>query len=72
MNRLPPYFGCAVVRNFGLMLAEPADLIAPRPAGDRDATRSDVIVRKYRAGEPTGAKGAQDEREIRRGTTNRR
>lgn len=49
-NALPPDFGCATRRNLGLMVANPAHLVAPAPLGLRDTARSDLIIGKYRRG----------------------
>lgn len=56
-HRNRPYrnFGCAQSRNLGAMIADPADLVGPRPQPARDSTRRDVVFDKYRKGEPTGA-----------------
>ena len=49
-------FGCSLQRNFGLMLDNPQDLLEPRrTTATHDATRSSVVLEKYRAGEVTGA-----------------
>lgn len=46
-------FGCSYQRNLGLMLSDPGDLVAPRPAGPRDAQNSDRAILLYRDGKPT-------------------
>ena len=48
-------FGCSYQRNLGLMLSDPGDLVAPRPAGPRDAQNSDRAILLYRDGKPTPA-----------------
>ena len=60
-NTPSPNFGCSMQRAVGLMVADPADLIAPRQAGLRDAGRSNTIIQLYRAGLPTGAERAAAE-----------
>ena len=55
-NTSNPNFGCSIQRNIGLMIDDPRDLIAPRKTtATHDATRSGVVLKAYRAGEPTGA-----------------
>ena len=61
LNRTHPNFGCASQRNTGLMIANPADLIAPRMAQSRDTARDNVIIQLYRAGEVTIAERAEEE-----------
>ena len=61
-NALPPNFGCAARRNLGLMVANPAHLVGPAPLGLRDTARSDLIIGKYRLGEPTGAEKTAEEK----------
>ncbi len=57
-------FGCALQRNIGLMIADPADLIAPRTAGLRDTARSNIVIQQYRTGRVTGAARAAAERAV--------
>ena len=53
LNRSHPNFGCATHRNLGLIIANPADLVEPRMAQSRDATRDNLVIQQYRAGEVT-------------------
>jgi pilus assembly protein CpaD len=55
-------FGCAQSANLAAMVADPADLKGPRPMTPSDAGRRDVVLGKYRTGEPTGAQRSEDER----------
>lgn len=48
-------FGCAVNRNIGLMVSNPADLVRARAATGRDANRSVVVLDKFGKGEATGS-----------------
>lgn len=48
-------YGCSYQRNFGLMLADPGDLLASEGDSYMDAQRSDLMIGLYRAGEYTGA-----------------
>ncbi len=61
-NTVHSNFGCAAQRNFGVMVANPADLVAMRAPGPGDTARRNVVLGKYRAGEPTGAKRAGEEK----------
>jgi pilus assembly protein CpaD len=49
-NTLASNFGCADAVNLGLMMAQPADLVAPRPAGFTDARPAVAAVNNYRLG----------------------
>lgn len=48
-------FGCAITRNIGLMVSDPADLARARDASGRDANRSVDVLTKYGQGKPTGS-----------------
>lgn len=61
-NTVHSNFGCAVQRDFALMVANPADLVAMRAPAPHDTGRSNVVIGLYRAGKPTGAKRAAEER----------
>jgi pilus biogenesis lipoprotein CpaD len=45
-------FGCANVTNFGLMLADPHDLLVGRQPGPADADPALLAIARYRAGHP--------------------
>ncbi len=60
-NTIYSDFGCATQRSLALMIANPADLIAPRGGGLRDPVRSSLVVQLYRAGEVTLAERAEVE-----------
>ena len=49
-NRVSSNFGCATTSNFGLMLADPGDLLRGRPKGPGDGVAASRLVRKYRDG----------------------
>jgi len=51
-----PNLGCANQRNFGAMVANPADLLGPRSETARSSERRDQVWDKYIKGQPTGAK----------------
>lgn len=61
-NKTSKNFGCSVNANLAAMIADPADLQGPRPLDPRDSARRDVVLDKYRNGDPTGAMRSQDER----------
>ena len=61
-NTVHSNFGCATQRNVAVMVANPADLVTMRAPGLGDTPRRIVILGKYRAGEPTGAKRAEEEK----------
>lgn len=61
-SNLPmPNFGCATQQNVAAMVANPRDLIAPRPIGPSDATRRSVVMGKYESGQPTSASKTADQ-----------
>jgi len=53
------HFGCAVTANLAAMIADPRDLISPRPLDPGDAARRATVLGRYRAGEITSS--ARDE-----------
>jgi len=55
MNKPQPNFGCAVTANMAAQIANPADLLGPRPAEPADAQRRMTVLEKYRAGETTSS-----------------
>jgi pilus assembly protein CpaD len=59
-----PYanFGCATQHNFAAMVANPADLVAPRNMTPRSADRRATTWGKYVKGETTGAQKSDDEK----------
>jgi pilus assembly protein CpaD len=54
-------FGCAVQHNIAAMIADPRDLIAPRPMGDSDTKRRETVMTQYEQGLPTAAQKTQDQ-----------
>jgi pilus assembly protein CpaD len=54
-NDTPANFGCAVQKNIAAMVADPRDLMGPRPMGESDAARRVTVLGKYEAGEITSA-----------------
>jgi pilus assembly protein CpaD len=62
MNLPYPNLGCAIQRNFGAQVANPADLLGPRSETARSSERRDQVWSKYVKGQPTGAAKSADER----------
>jgi pilus assembly protein CpaD len=58
-----PYwnFGCASQRNLAAMVANPADLAQPRPAGPVYQGRRTTVMEAYRKGEQTSSKAPGNE-----------
>jgi pilus assembly protein CpaD len=54
-NDTPKNFGCAVQQNIAAQIADPRDLLAPRPGEDASATRRDTVIGNYEAGKITSA-----------------
>jgi len=54
-NRQAPNFGCAEQHNIAVMIADPRDLVAPKPEGAEDPERRLTVLGKYQQGATTGA-----------------
>ncbi|HEX2561492.1 CpaD family pilus assembly protein [Phenylobacterium sp.] len=54
-NEVQPNFGCAVTANIAAQIAEPNDLLGPRPSEPVDAGRRATVLDKYRKGQNTAA-----------------
>jgi pilus assembly protein CpaD len=54
-NMVPKNFGCAVQQNIAAQVADPRDLIAPRPVEDASAVRRDTVIGNYEAGKITSS-----------------
>jgi pilus assembly protein CpaD len=52
-NRPYSNLGCAYQRNMAAMVANPADLVQPRPESPTYTTRRSTVLGKYSRGEPT-------------------
>jgi pilus assembly protein CpaD len=52
-NQVNNNFGCATTADIAAMIANPADLLAPRPMDPSDAQRRETVLGKYRAGAVT-------------------
>lgn len=55
-NRQAPNFGCAEQHNIAVMIADPRDLVTPKPAGTEDPVRRLTVLGKYEQGDNTQAK----------------
>lgn len=55
-NRTSANFGCAVTANLAAQIANPADLLGPRPEDPADATRRMEVLERYREGELTATR----------------
>lgn len=60
-NRAYDSFGCAMQANLAAMIADPADLLAPRASDPRDGARRADVFKKYREGSPTHALRSEQE-----------
>ncbi|MGA7676030.1 MAG: CpaD family pilus assembly protein [Rhizomicrobium sp.] len=60
-NQSAPNFGCAVQHNIAAMVADPRDLVTPRPTTDGDATRRNTVVGNYEKGKVTSAEKTSDQ-----------
>jgi pilus assembly protein CpaD len=54
-NKPSPNFGCATQHNLAAMVADPRDLVTPKPLEPDDAQRRLTVLDKYRKGETTVA-----------------
>lgn len=54
-NKISPNLGCATRHNLAAMVADPRDLVTPKPLEPDDAQRRLTILDKYRKGETTVA-----------------
>jgi pilus assembly protein CpaD len=60
-NQSAPNFGCAVQHNIAAMVADPRDLVQPRPSTDADAVRRNTVLGNYEKGKVTAAEKTQDQ-----------
>lgn len=54
-------FGCSVQHNIAAMVADPRDLVAPRPMGEADTKRRETVMTQYQQGLPTAAQKTNDQ-----------
>ena len=50
-NSTPPNFGCSVQQNIAAMVADPRDLLGPRPMDDGDGHRRQTVITSYEQGQ---------------------
>lgn len=63
VDNLPmPDFGCTVQHNLAAMVANPRDLVQPRPLGPVDETRRMTIIKSYETGQVTSAQKTEDQK----------
>jgi pilus assembly protein CpaD len=60
-NVAMPNTGCATQQNLAAMIADPRDLVAPKPLGPADAGRALTILDRYRQGLPTPAQQTEEQ-----------
>lgn len=56
-NGVASNFGCATVSNFGLMVADPRDLVVGRTLGPKEGDPAIAAIDRYRAGKPKDLPG---------------
>jgi len=61
-NRTGANFGCATQHNMAMMVADPRDLVGPRPMDGTDAARRQAVIGNYEAGKVTGADKSGDQK----------
>jgi len=59
-NLPSPNMGCAMQKNLAAMVADPEDLLVPRPETPRPSERRDTVWSKYVKGDVTGSKWGSD------------
>jgi pilus assembly protein CpaD len=60
-NLTPKNFGCAVQHNIAAQIADPRDLLGPRPMDDASASRRAVVMDNYVNGKVTAAAKGPDQ-----------
>jgi pilus assembly protein CpaD len=60
-NKTASNLGCAVQHNIAAMVADPRDLMGPRPMGGADADRRATVITNYEKGTPTAATKTADQ-----------
>lgn len=61
-NSTMPDFGCAMQNNVAAMVADPRDLLTPRPMEAADAERRATVIKTYRTGAAAGSQLSNDQR----------
>jgi pilus assembly protein CpaD len=60
-NKTSANLGCAVQHNVAAMVADPRDLLGPRPIDGADANRRATVITNYEKGIPTAATKTPDQ-----------
>lgn len=60
-NKTAANLGCSVQHNIAAMVADPRDLMGPRPMDGADADRRATVVTNYEKGSPTAATKTPDQ-----------
>lgn len=60
-NKTAANLGCAVQHNVAAMVADPRDLLGPRPIDGADANRRATVITNYEKGVPTSATKTPDQ-----------
>jgi pilus assembly protein CpaD len=60
-NRNTPNFGCSTQRNLAVMIADPRDLVEPRPLEPADMARRHTVIEAYRQGKTTNVERSDDD-----------
>ena len=60
-NKVSPNLGCATQHNLAAMVADPRDLVSPKPLDSNDLQRRLNVLEKYRKGETTVATKAAEQ-----------
>jgi len=61
-NKPSPNLGCATQQNLAVMVADPRDLVTPKPLEPGDAQRRLTVLDKYRNGETTVATKTEEQK----------
>lgn len=54
-NEVQPNFGCAVTANMAVQMADPSDMLGPRPSDPGDSARRAEVLDRYRKGQRTAS-----------------
>jgi pilus assembly protein CpaD len=60
-NQTSKNFGCSVQHNIAAMIANPRDLVSPRPFETSDGNRAATVIGAYEQGRPTAAQKTSDQ-----------
>jgi pilus assembly protein CpaD len=61
-NTTAANFGCANQHNMAMMVADPRDLLGPRPMTGADAVRRQSVIGNYEAGKVTSTEKGADQK----------